>query len=179
MPHTTSTQRPPQRLPVVHSGVRHLPQMQGACAAEIAADKLRACSIRHCWHKCASHASLALPRHSQAELFLVLSGPPTTPWNIACVAPFSQNMREAGGGGGGFQQSSCGALQASLLTIDTLVITTSACTISPLLRWADLDQFGSNGRRQYLALLSVQLCHLLPHFLPHFLRRLRFLLSQS
>ena len=51
-----------------------------------------------------------------------------------------------GGGGGGLQQSSCGALQASLLAIDTLVITTSACTISPL-RWADLDQFGSNGRR--------------------------------
>ena len=47
----------------------------------------------------------------------------------------------------GLQQSSCGALQASLLSIDTLVITTSACTINPLLLWADLDQFGSNGRR--------------------------------
>ena len=49
---------------------------------------------------------------------------------------------------GGLQQSSYGALQASLLAIDTLVITTSACTINPLLRWADLDQFGSNGRRR-------------------------------
>ena len=47
----------------------------------------------------------------------------------------------------GLQQSSYDTLQASLLAIDMLVITTSACTISPLLRWADLDQFGSNGRR--------------------------------
>jgi hypothetical protein len=47
----------------------------------------------------------------------------------------------------GLQQSSYGALQASLLAIDTLVITTSACTSNPLLEWADLDQFGSNGRR--------------------------------
>ena len=55
--------------------------------------------------------------------------------------------KKGGGGGGGLQQSSYDALQASQLAIDTLVITTSACTISPLLRWADLDQFGSNGRR--------------------------------
>ena len=45
----------------------------------------------------------------------------------------------------GLQQSSYGALQASLLAIDTLVITTSACTISPLLRWADLDGRGGGG----------------------------------
>ena len=71
----------------------------------------------------------------------------TTPTAIGPLTKLQLHVVLVTIGLGGLQQSSYGALQSSLLAIDTLVITTSACTISPLLLWADVHQFRSNGRR--------------------------------